>query len=710
MADGGSGGGGAGAAFPTFARSLALGLALVAVLSLSLSKAFAQLERLSYDVRMRMTASPGRTDPRIVVCEIDDVSLREFEMNDGIGWPWPRGELGKAVRFLREGGAAAVVFDVLFNDPSRFLDEDGPYDDREFATDLREAGGVVLATPFSPDRVPDFSDVSIRSLALAAEAAPPGLPTYVSAQPPIPELAAAAAAIGNVTVRTDPDGVVRRLPIAVRLGERVYPSLALSTARLLGGARAVPLDRSGNLAVRFHGPARTYRRISFWKLLRSRQQMLDGEPPLLDPRSFRGKVVFVGATAQGLYDLKTTPMGGHQPGVEVHAAMLDNLLHGEAIVDRTANLAWALVLAAPVAVLSALAGAGTRSLLQSLGLWFLLMAGALACSLWAFASGLAVPISLPLLAATVCYASSSSLHHLGEARKRRQIERAFSQYLHPEVVKALARDPGKLRLGGEEREMTVLFSDIAGFTPIAERLEAQAMVSLLSEYLTEMSEILHQHRGTLDKYIGDGIMAFWGAPLPQAEHAALACEAALDCQSRLREMGASLAARGLPPLSARIGINTGRMNVGNMGSRMLFNYTVQGDAVNLASRLEGAGKVYGVGILVGEETARQASGRVVLRELDLLRVVGREAPVRLDEVGCRPPEETAGGRLQRESFATALAAYRASRWDEAEERFRGILSAHPGDAPSRLYLERIGEHRSEPPPEDWDGVHDLSSK
>ncbi|MBI4229910.1 MAG: adenylate/guanylate cyclase domain-containing protein, partial [Planctomycetes bacterium] len=570
-----------------FVLSLVLGIGIAGALLLAWPGAFAQMERLSYDVRMRLTALPSRADTRIVVCEIDDRSLRDLSRTDGIDWPWPRELFGEVVRFLREGGAKAVVFDILFDSPSRW----SPGDDAAFASALREAGGVVLAATFSRAEVPAFADERIRRTALPWPGMPGSAPGFRSASPPVDPLVSASEGIGNVTPQADEDGVLRRIQPAVRLHGRMYPSLALATAQVVHGRRArttalwrsltlgggtVPLDDDGNMVLRFHGGARAYRRVSILDVILSCRLRLEGKPPLVDPASFRDAVVFIGATAQGLYDFKATPVGGHYPGVEIHATALDNLLAGRAVRDETAGLPWLLTLIVPCAALAVAAGAGARSLALSLGLWVLLVACVLGGSAWAFALGLAIPTVLPLLAATTCYAASSSLHHLGEARQRRQVERAFSHYVHPEVVRELARDPGKLRLGGEEREMTVLFSDIAGFTPIAERLEPQAMVSLLSDYLTEMSEILHAHRGTLDKYIGDGIMAFWGAPLPQAEHAVLACEAALDCQARLRAMGPSLAARGLPPLSARIGINTGWMNVGNMGSRMLFNYTVQG--------------------------------------------------------------------------------------------------------------------------------------
>jgi adenylate cyclase len=308
------------------------------------------------------------------------------------------------------------------------------------------------------------------------------------------------------------------------------------------------------------------------------------------------------------------------------------------------------------------------------------------------------------------FAASTSFSYATEGRQRRQIKQMFSHYMSDLLIQDLLKNPGKLRLGGERRVLTVFFSDLAGFTSLSEKLSPEEVVTLLNRYLTAMTGIILESGGLIDKYEGDAIMAFWGAPLPQDDHACRACLAALDNQARLTELREEFLRQGLPPVRARIGINTGEMIIGNMGSSQRFDFTVIGDSVNLASRLEGAGKEYGVGITISEETYRLASDRVEVRELDLLRVKGKENPVRIYELLARKGGLDPIRQRARDLFVQGLGRYRNRQWQEAISLFEQVLAISPEDGPSRTFIARCGLFRESPPPQDWDGIYRLTTK
>jgi adenylate cyclase len=324
-------------------------------------------------------------------------------------------------------------------------------------------------------------------------------------------------------------------------------------------------------------------------------------------------------------------------------------------------------------------------------------------------AGLWVNMLFPLGAVAISQSAITLFKYLTEARQKRLIRRAFQYYLHPTVVDQIAENPQLLQLGGESRELTVLFSDIRSFSTIAESLSPEALVQLLNEYLTIMTRVVFHHNGLLDKYLGDGIMAVYGAPLSDPDHAFRACCSALDMMAELKALQARWASQGLPFLNIGIGINTALMVVGNMGSELRFDYTVMGDGVNLASRLEGANKEYGTNIIVSESTWEQVRERLATRELDVIRVQGKAQPTRIFEVlgGLPlPPERAAIGRL----FEAALRAYRAQHWQAAIENFQQVLAVAPDDPPSQLYIQRCKTFMAALPPPDWDGVYTMQTK
>jgi adenylate cyclase len=467
------------------------------------------------------------------------------------------------------------------------------------------------------------------------------------------------------------------------------------------GGIAVPTDARGLAGLAWHGPSSAFPSVSAADVLGSR----------VAPERLRGKVVLVGPTAPGTWDQRVTPFDEAAPGVLVHATFVENALRGE-LLDRSpavllAELALMVALAAGLAALFARVppAAALPALLAVAAAW----AGAAA---WALeARRVALAVGLPVAQALAVFLAVTTSRVLREEREKRRARETFGRFLAPAVVEEVLSREGGLAPGGESRDLTVLFADVRGFTSLSERLDPAALLALLNEVLAPMTEVVVAgHEGTLDKYMGDALMAFWGAPRRQPDHPLRACRAALALAARLAALREGLRARGLPEIDVGIGINTGPMSVGFVGSQdRFYNYTVLGDAVNLASRLEGANREYGTRILLGPETHARVRDEVVARELDLVRVKGRREPVAVHELlGLAPA--AAGEAAFLEAWARGRAAFRARRWDEAEARFREADALRGGDPPSRLHLARCEALRRAPPGPAWDGVHELAGK
>jgi len=389
--------------------------------------------------------------------------------------------------------------------------------------------------------------------------------------------------------------------------------------------------------------------------------------------------------------------------------VIDNILRGDFILQpRWLVLVEIAVILAAVMILGAVLHY-VRGL-SSAAAAVVLLAAYLVGSQWLFvAFGMPVGLVYPLLAIGLTYSAISIQHYVVEEGEKRKIRDAFGLYLNPHLARLVSERPDMLALGGEKRELTVLFSDIRGFTTMSEQLEPEALVELLNEYFGKMTDVIFSQDGTLDKYIGDAIMAVWGAPVPQSDHAIRACQAALGMVRGLAALMADWRQRGLPELDIGIGINTGPMVVGNMGSARRLSYTVIGDNVNLGSRLEGLNKMYGSHIIASEATLQAVRGVLVARELDLVRVKGKRLPVRIYEILATADERQRWQPLVR-GFDAALAAYRAQRWDDAMFAFAAVLEKYPDDGPAQLYLERCRDMLAAPPESDWDGVTIMETK
>ena len=688
-------------------RGLAIGLAVFAVtFLLGLLKVFPPLEWKSWDARIQVLANPSRASADIVLLAVDQYSLDIYEKEQGLGWPWPRQLYGTVLDFLKAGGAKAVFFDLILSEASTY----GIDDDRLFAEAMTRAGNVFLPVFLSADeREQDKGETRLLEKSVMDRSRIPGPAVHAlkSVSLPVDVLAAAAVKMGNVQFVPDGDSVYRRLPLVFRYGDWLLPALPLAMAEFISEGvdlHKVPLDRSGNMILRYFGPSGTYKTYSIGAIINSQARIEDGLEPQVQPREFAGKTVIIGTTAAGLLDFRPTPFGGYYPGMEILATAIDNLVHWGAIREAPAAVTWVSVL-----FLALLAGIGTTMLkkirhLAALGL--ALPGLAAAGSLLAIRAGFWAEFVTPAFAAVMTFIAASLLNYGIEGRQRRFIKSAFRYYLSPLVIDRVLADPSLLRLGGERREITAFFSDVAGFTSISEGLSPEDLVGLLNAYLSEMTDIILDLGGTLDKYEGDAIIAFWNAPVDQPDHALRACRAALRCRQRLADLREEFRGRYGHEVRMRIGVNSGPAVVGNMGSERRFDYTAMGDTMNLASRLEGAGKVYGVSTLVGEETERRVRDEILAREVDVIRVVGKKQPIRvfelLGEKGTVPAEE-----LEKAArFGRALEIYRAQRFSEAAAMFEVIA----GDPVAAVYAGRARKSAASPPPGDWDGVFELDNK
>ena len=705
-----------------------------------------------YDYRLRLTL-PDKGDERIVILDIDEKSLKE----DG-RWPWGRDKMAALMDELFDRyGVAVVGFDVVFAEKDnssglKVLQELGrkqfkdvaqfqsvltqikpllEYDDL-FADKIRQRN-VVLGYYFSNSE--RGSDKSISGV-LPEPVFTPGtfkgrpitLMRWDSYGANLPGLQASAATAGHFNPVVDFDGVVRRVPMIVEYDGAYYESLSLAVVRtVLGmpklspgyatgkdknygglewldlessqGNLRIPVDAEVSALVPFRGERNSFRYISVSDVLHGRTAIAD----------LQNKIVLVGTSAPGLMDMRSTPVGEVYPGVEIHANMISGILNQDIKQNPPyvlgANvlllLLFGVVLALLLPMLSPIQGT-----LLSAGV--LVLTVIINASMWQYGN-LALPLAGGLLMVAALFALNMTYGYFVEARTKQKITGLFGQYVPSELVDEMSKNPEQVSMEGESREMSILFSDVRGFTTISEGLDPKELSLLMNEFLTPLSRVIYSHRGTIDKYMGDCIMAFWGAPLPDERHAYHAIVAGLEMQRTLAELQPHFKARGWPEIHIGVGVNTGRVSVGNMGSEVRVAYTVMGDAVNLASRLEGITKEYGALVLVGEAT-KQEVPEFIYREVDLVRVKGKAQPVAIFEpLGLS--EEVGGNVLEEvKLFHQALRLYRKQDWDKAELQLLGLRNMSPMCKLYQVYADRIAYFRTESPGESWDGVFTFKTK
>jgi adenylate cyclase len=701
----------------------------VARLRLLAFDAYQQLQPRKYD--------PGRIPVRIV--DIDEPSLARLGQ-----WPWPRSLIADITTRLMESGAAAVAFDLVFVEPDRVSLSDlikrlpkdttlealagklveAPAGDRMLAEAIAAAPVVLgfIAAAQASGALP----VPHAGFATAGDDARQFLPAFAGASASISALQQAAKGSGALNWIPEYDQVVRHLPLMVRVGDRLYPSLAAEAVRVAQGASGylikasgasgeesfgtktgithvrignaiVPTDANAQMWLRFsHSDHRRY--IPAWSLL-------DGR---VARENIEGHIILVGTSAPGLFDLRTTPLDAAVPGVEIHAQAIEQILLADHL--RRPDFATGAELSFMILfglLLSALVYRSAAIWSAFLGVMAIASGIAISWAAYVRYAWLFDPVYATLIL-TLLYISTTVHVYFSTEIERNTIRNAFTHYLAPVLVEELASHPQKLRLGGETRIVTVYRSDLANFSRLAEALQPRELVALMNEYLSAMTDIIMAHGGFVDKYIGDAIDGVFGAPLDDPEQALNAVKAALSCQKKLRDMNVA----GLPALRGqmlhqRIGLHTGEAIVGNIGSQQRFNYTVMGDAANLASRLEGANKMYGTSILVSEATADHAGACISWRELDIIQVVGKAEHVRIYE-----PLALAADRTQQQAtfaaaYAEGLARWRTKDIAGAIESFDRVAECDP---PSRLFCERARKLLCKTLPSNWIPVNVLETK
>jgi adenylate cyclase len=699
------------------------------------------LRDLAFDTYQRTKPRQQKAEESLVrVIDIDDESLARHGQ-----WPWPRTVMAELVERLTAANVGVIGFDVVFAEPDRL-----------------SPGRIVKSWPKTPDTeqllaraaaLPDNDRIFAAAIAksrvvtgffIANEGgrAPAAKAGYGfsgenplravfggrSAIPTLPELEAGALGNGALNWFPERDQIVRRMPAVIRVGGQLYPTLFAELLRVGQGASSykiravqqgaaieaiqigratVPTDADGRLVVYF-APRESIVTIPAWKVIAGQ----------FKPEEVEGRIAIVGTSAAGLLDIRATPLNPVTPGVEVHAQAIEQVAAGTYLLrpdfsDSVEHL-FVVVLCAFVILMVPRIGAAWAGVI---GFGGAMLAVGLAWMAFTRFGWLIDPVS-PALAIAFVFTVTTLVVYFRTERERRQVRSAFGRYLAPALVERLASDPSRLKLGGEMRPMTLLFSDIRGFTTISEKFDAEGLTTFMNRYLTPMTDAILAHGGTVDKYMGDAIMAFWNAPLDEPNHARSACATALAMLERLGRLNADLTAeaqqagRAHEPIAIGIGLNTAVCCVGNMGSQQRFDYSVLGDGVNLASRIEGQTKTYGIATLIGEET-RSLAPEFAALEVDLIRVKGKTEPSRVYTLLGGPDYAmTDAFRALEAMQAGFLVAYRAAQWDAAERALAQLRAAGGAQLAGlcAAYAERIAEFRKDPPPPGWDGVHVAETK
>ena len=665
----------------------------VFVLFLDSFKLLDQWEYSTWSWRVRELAKPSPSTDKIKLILLDQSSLDWGAKENGLSWPWPREVYAPILAFCKRGGAKVVAFDVLYTEPSIY----GMEDDEYFAQSIAENPVVLplflgkqtqqnLQWPQSISR----NTITIKGLSNWQEQQ---VMEETHAAFPVPNLANAAKILGRVDEKPDDDGIFRRVSLIRSFDNEAIPSLGLA-AYLLGmpdtsvsideqyfylADKAFEISASGQAILKFRGPSRTHGAFSAAAIIQSELSLEAGEPSVIDPNEFKDKYVFLGFSAPGLRDLKPTPINNDYPGVEIHATLLDNLLQHDTI--KLTPSWFSIVVIFILASLSNLILSLRKKASQIIFYYALFIGVTVGLACVAYLQGYWWPMAQSILAVAIVLIGSVILNYAIEGRQKRFIKSAFKQYLSADVIEQLLNNPDFLTLGGEKRELSIFFSDIEGFTTLSEKLDAVELVNFLNDYLSDLTDIIMEEGGTLDKYEGDAIIAFWNAPIAQPDHAIRICRTALRCQQKLAERRDEYFQRTGVLIYNRIGIHTGDVVVGNIGSKNRFDYTIIGDAANLASRLEGANKPFGTYLMVSEATWTQTQGAFIGREIAVLRVVGRKNPVTVYELLGFKGQSLSEDVLR---YNEALALYKKAQWEDA----LAIFSLLADDALSQAYARR----------------------
>ena len=714
------------------------------------------MELKTLDLRFisREKAAPAQ---QVVLAVIDEKSI-----NTEGKWVWPRSKMAKLISKCSAAGARVTAFDIGFleQDDQRvvkaiskiqadlgqfgqksdrlqaYLDELklSSDEDRLLAGAIGNSKSRVVLGYFFHMGQAGLAHVDETTISRHIENVSSGgykfvrynspeaqdtpLITATLPQSNIAQLATATPYAGYFNMFPDSDGVVRWIPAVIKFRDSLFAPLSVMAASAYLdeplsvkvadygvefvdiGTQSIPTDEFGRVLINYHGPQKTFPHISITDILN------DDVPP----DTLKGKIVMVGATAVGIYDLRVTPFGSVFPGLEIHANVVSSILQNRfiihpawgAIFDIIAVISAGFLMGFVLARTGVIAGGVTA---LSFGAAFIFF-----CQYMFSSQGLVLNLVYPVTVLIVTYTAITGYKYLSESHQKKFIKDAFSSYLAPTVVKQLIDSPETLSLGGEERTITAFFSDVQGFTSISEKLTPHELVELLNEFLTEMTDVILEHEGTVDKFEGDAIIAFFGAPNYLENQAEVACMACIDMQARLAKMRARWREEGRSELHMRIGLCTGPAVVGNMGSKSRMDYTMMGDTVNPAARLEGVNKVYGIYTLISDSTRQAAGDSIVTREIDAINVVGKAVPITVYEIlGYRGNTDQQQLEVA-DLYTKGLYAYRNQEWNRAIIHFNAALEISPEDGPSQALLARCNQYKQTPPPKGWNGAYTMTSK
>lgn len=672
--------------------------AFLLAIATNLIDVFNVLELKSYDLRFELRGPDKKRTANIVIVGIDDQSFEDLQTK----WPFPRRLFAHAIQNLKSAGARLVILDIEFSDPDKFDRKN----DLLLAEAAKAAGNVMFA-----GNVADYKrDAGSRIIG------------------PNITLLQSGAEWALINVPEGLDGFHRQyflyrrleknfyLPFAGAAFQRVYKQkLNATNGSLTLGNRNIPTINNTFL-INFRGPAETFPTYSFSSILDDKNIDLgDADSDIFELhknewQTFKNKIVFIGATTEVLQDVKLTPFYDKKkmPGVELHANALSTLIYGDFISLLSPMIQFfAILLLAALVTYLGIRSRQWTGLLYVFGVAIVYMVFAyvlfVSAQLW-------LEIVRPLFAISIAYTGTVVQQVIVERREKGRVKKTFQQYVSKSVVDTMLATGKVPNFGGEQKELTVLFSDIRSFTTYCESRSPQSVVYTLNEYLTAMVDIIFKHNGTLDKFVGDEVMALYGAPFYFKQHAIKACETACEMINSLRALQKKWSSNAQDYFQIGIGINTGKMIVGNLGSQQLFDYTVIGDEVNLAARLEGANKQYWTTIIISESTYKHVKNRAVARELDLVRVKGKNLPVKIYELRSMARVPAIEQDLIIDVYTSGLEFYKQQKWLEAVKEFKRVLKYFPSDGPSRVYIKRSLDFIEQPPPDDWDGVYEFKTK
>jgi len=740
--------------YPVFIAFLAISLGVFAYVSEIPFLDIMELKTIDLRFKSRGSIEPGSN---IVLAVIDEKSIAKEGK-----WIWPRSKIADLVNKLSEKGARVIAFDIGFFEPDekkivqvinsiqseakhidihnkrfeQYLENlKSKSDNDKLLADaiLDSKARVVLGYFFhmNPEESGHFDekDMSIHQKNIrgsrykfvrysSGNAYNAPLIEVNMPQSNIEVVSKATNYSGYFNMIPDPDGVVRWMPGVLKFNNNLYAPLSLITAgaylneplsfkiaeygveKLQLGKLSIPADALGRVLVNYRGGEKTFPHIPVTDILKDN----------IPENALKDKIVLVGATAAGIYDLRVTPFENIFPGLEIHANFVDSILSN----DFLSYPAWAplfdITAIIVAGLLIAIALPRTGVITGALSAITLFTGYILLCQYMFSEKGYILNLVYPLLVMVLVYVSITAYKYLVEAKQKRFVKNAFSTYLAPSVVKQIIDSPEKLVSGGEQRVITAFFSDVQGFTSISESLTPHELVELLNEFLTEMTDIILNNKGTVDKFEGDAIIAFFGAPNYLDNQAEVACKSCIEMQKRLAELRTKWKESNKPELKMRIGLCTGPAVVGNMGSKNRMDYTMMGDTVNIAARLEGVNKIYGIYTLISETTYSESGNKIMAREIDSINVVGKKKPVTIYQL--LGYAEDVDERINRsiENYTNGLYAYRNQDWEKAGSFFKAALELTPDDGPSKTMLLRCDEYKTTPPPEDWDGSFTMKTK